>query len=1770
MKTKRCLLLGVLIASSVMSLFAQFSADKVYTIECNNQSGKYMQDNGDGYIVPQALNGNSYWKFETTGNDGCYYVKNVATGKYMQKTSEYEVSVKTGADPVEIYIKNDPAKGTNVYGLASTDRDPHDFSSDDTYGANYTSNYVQGFSAVLGGRPNSFWKIVEPQTFKTATGQDFLPGGDVYLYNVESGLWLQNNDSKSLDWSTRAAIGTRGMDFNVYLRDGAYALNSKFTNGSTWSINPGNNYLDSGSDDCRAWTIEPKDYAGYSNTYKIYCGDKVLGTVRYNEGNKQNNLFTQEGDDRWYLENPDYNINMTERNTWQLWTRSERINKMVAEATAENPVDASWLIPGPDFANNDSRWNSWTRSLNGGNGRGADGDGINGSMCVESWNSGTIDFSITLNDIPNGTYRFTLQGYYRDGNVDQVEGRRSAGTETIRSYYYANNVEHKLMSILDDAKSEKVDGAYDTQRGAYWFPNSQKAANKCFNLHKGYVNEEITVLVTKGTLKLGIKKATKSDSDWTVFDNFHLVYAGPVDLTEYLNNLNNAIDAAEALSTSNTTTALANALTTALNAAKDARSSDDPDVIEEATHNLTTAMANVETVNVSILRATVDLATAEGIDVTAANTAIAEATTQAELDTVLSNLRLARRLHHAEKDTHSWAGNEPAAGEFYLYNVGQQRFLCGGDEWGAHAVVGYPGVEVTLITNGDGFVIDTHLYNGDNNHYLGYNGYADAGDQDVWNFVAVGDGKYNLVHNNNTSLLLGYRTGTYNRVDSDMSDGDNPDNQWILVTKAQRNDLMNGASAENPVDVSYLIKSPGFSQREDVSAWTMTNASIWGRSSNHPDFAVEAYNQTSASVEQTVTGLRPGTYNLRVQAFYRDGNFAKQAEILAGGGEARQLATLYAGAKSALIQNVSVGADKAPGMGRSSSEGYMPDGIDDACQYFQSGLYWAELDNLVVGSNGSITFGARKTEKINDGDWFVLDNFRLIYLGSYVDLSEVKEDLSAKLLEAKAAMTEEVAFLSTAIANGEAALDEMYEAEIIVNATVALTDALNKYLAGKNDLLVLKETVAKAADEDLDLSAKLATAKAASAADFAAVTAQQLYDARAERKVNLLRMPDIYTGSAPADGTTVYLYNIGTGLFLGMGSDWSTHAAVDQVGIKVYPHASDGNYYFGSDYGDFNNSPYVDTGNRAYYRFDAVAGKDNVYNIVETGSGDLMGWNPNGKTDGKHYWNSISNVAGANANDANYQWKVINETERAALINAATAENPVDVSYLINNPSLNRKSGYDMWTKTGGARVSTTNDDNGDRAADFGYEFYNTDNFSFTQELIGLHPGYYQVSVQGFYRDGNGDYQAEVLNNGGELLREAYLEANGEKAYLPNVATVFDMVPGLTDIKSCNSGDFPNWPNSSLEYFQHGAYVTTVNVKVGADGVLAIGVKKDTKLHDGDWVVIDNFRLTFLGEPIETMSIVGDFTGGWDFTAEKHMTQDSENPAIWTLTVENFVVEAGTYEYKAGANDRFGRYDLPNSGNNNWVFGNSEYPVGTYDLVFTANTSEHTLTLTPIKKVEIDENITYTAITREDAPIVLRRTFVNGGAWNTFVVPFAIDNTTLKAAFGDEVKVAQYSDSGDPNNVTVSFTTMPVPEVEPNKPVLLQTSTTASTFSFVADLVEGTPKVEGNNFDFVGSYADKKEIEAGDYYLSQNTLFKSVGKGSYVKGTRAYIKAKTVGARVAQFFIDGEEGETTGISTMQNSQGTMHNRVYNLNGQKMEKQNLRKGLYIVNGKKVVK
>lgn len=367
--------------------------------------------------------------------------------------------------------------------------------------------------------------------------------GVFYLYNVQSGLWLQNNDSKCNFFQPLGNLGTRGLDINMVASGEGYFLGGGFGRNSLNS--EPQTYFDSEKAANRVWIFEAGD-ASVSNGYTIHCGSTYLRAVKYAHSYSANNLFTQPLDNgqRFYLELPtNSNISTpTLLNTWQIVSKEERLAKMVADASRTTPQDASWLVPNADFAKNNERATLWTNdgfTLKGE----ADGNWRMGNSIMQNStpSQGIPDgkeLSIQLTGLPNGIYHFNLQGFYLGGFYDAVADLIKNGSNEQRVFYFANNERKALMSPFDEPMCQghtSGDGTYPltVQKtydiGEYTFMNhgSDVLASVVVNRYCGYVNEEIEVVVTDGTLKLGIiKEGDAVANEWTVVDNFHLTYLG--------------------------------------------------------------------------------------------------------------------------------------------------------------------------------------------------------------------------------------------------------------------------------------------------------------------------------------------------------------------------------------------------------------------------------------------------------------------------------------------------------------------------------------------------------------------------------------------------------------------------------------------------------------------------------------------------------------------------------------------------------------------------------------------------------------------------------------------------------------------------------------------------------------------------------------------------------------------------------------------------------------------------------------------------------------------------------------------------------------------------------------------------------------------------------------------------------------------------------------------------------------------------------------------
>ncbi len=194
----------------------------------------------------------------------------------------------------------------------------------------------------------------------------------------------------------------------------------------------------------------------------------------------------------------------------------------------------------------------------------------------------------------------------------------------------------------------------------------------------------------------------------------------------------------------------------------------------------------------------------------------------------------------------------------------------------------------------------------------------------------------------------------------------------------------------------------------------------------------------------------------------------------------------------------------------------------------------------------------------------------------------------------------------------------------------------------------------------------------------------------------------------------------------------------------------------------------------------------------------------------------------------------------------ASDENPVDYTALIINSTFDTVGDFTGWSSGFGAGGTTSTN----------AECYNK-NFDVYQDIAGLPAGTYKVACYGYYRQGSAenDYNNTQTEDGTPAYNTVlYAVGEGAESSAPIMSICAGMVSaGLGgDTSSVGSGNVvPNTMAAATNWFEAGYYAPTdeynsVIVKVGEDGKLRIGVKKDVTISS-DWAIFDNFTLTYYG-----------------------------------------------------------------------------------------------------------------------------------------------------------------------------------------------------------------------------------------------------------------------------------------------------------------------------------
>ncbi|GEM_PF-5792370 len=209
-------------------------------------------------------------------------------------------------------------------------------------------------------------------------------------------------------------------------------------------------------------------------------------------------------------------------------------------------------------------------------------------------------------------------------------------------------------------------------------------------------------------------------------------------------------------------------------------------------------------------------------------------------------------------------------------------------------------------------------------------------------------------------------------------------------------------------------------------------------------------------------------------------------------------------------------------------------------------------------------------------------------------------------------------------------------------------------------------------------------------------------------------------------------------------------------------------------------------------------------------------------------------------------------------IGTATVDNPHDITAVILNPGFDwdySDSNYG-WTGSPAVQANVA-------------EYYNAYSFDCNQKIVGLVPGYYRLSVDGFYRAGSAEnstklYYKELYAGDtsveGDEENFPYLYAAEGKKYLKNMSAysstmqVYDddvnIGAWMSKAEEPAAAYVPNTRFGCNYYFmlKDAPYRNSLIFQVTEEmDTVTIGIKKENARIYSEWCPFDNFKLEYVG-----------------------------------------------------------------------------------------------------------------------------------------------------------------------------------------------------------------------------------------------------------------------------------------------------------------------------------
>ena len=702
-------------------------------------------------------------------------------------------------------------------------------------------------------------------------------------------------------------------------------------------------------------------------------------------------------------------------------------------------------------------------------------------------------------------------------------------------------------------------------------------------------------------------------------------------------------------------------------------------------------------------------------------------------------------------------------------------------------------------------------------------------------------------------------------------------------------------------------------------------------------------------------------------------------------------------------------------------------------------------------------------------------------------------------------------------------------------------------------------------------------------------------------------------GTAETDGNKIVcLYNIGAKKFLSVGGLWGTHASLNVSPYSIYMKNNDSQTYFleskvngsgtGSYLGIKNNGVYMDRNDvSSAVRFEQAKDYDSKTNkvyLVKIGSDGYLTAYPNDENMFCNY--EISLAAEGTPKYKNQEWKIITKNEYYKLFNTAPAymESAVDASFLLAcpdfrvndtdaakwniggvSPTTDVKShvrfGDEKTYKTypGNSDCNWTPAYDGTHQTNYGKYYYcytkGLRGFNIYQDVKVHKAGWYLLRCNGFSTANSSE---NIAKNGTPLanLFITVLDAQGNPIKDKYSAATLD---GISQTDAEALGNTYDGAGIGRAFFE-GKYENQVQICLDDNSIsdknpvtLRIGFYVDStdksEVTDNELTAVDNFKLLYAGP-----------------RRNPELILDEESTDLRYLTMATDEYKNSVLHLNRKLNDNmWNSLILPVD----LTWGQMKRTFG--DAVKVAKLTALTENSVQFETVEPDNDDEVMVTAFEPYIVFPPYTQVKSA-------PYTVEHFYTSAGEDNsEWLGTNYEKSKDENNrLTKTLKadhydiTMVSLDREKLKTYLNTTNWESKTRFEATGGGHGTMVCKGT---MAKTYDNDKIIEdrdnlSGDYIMRGGKMVQVPhGKEYGLKGFRCWFEVNNGSsqAKALRLEIDGISDDATSIDEInsQPSQFTSRHKgisgVFNLDGQKVREgkstQNLPKGIYIVNGRKVV-